>query len=228
MAFYMDEEQAWKCRKHPSKRRRTGICPKCLHERLVTLCPNCATALPCACCPPPADSSSSSISSSSSSSTAFSLFSFSRGGSRHDFGTAKSNDLDVDPALRKSRSVAISFLRSRSRYVGNGNGNGNGNGVCEIEVAANGNKLLPPKVSRSKGNFWSIFTVNRSKKRDVHAEGAEDVDESPNPAMMRSRSVAVGAGNGIGPASSKQKGWYFPSPINAFRHSKTPRSVTVT
>nr|GMD81138.1 Nuclear pore complex protein like [Ipomoea batatas] len=42
MAFYMEEEEVWKCPKHPSKRRRNGICPVCLKDRLVTLCPDCA------------------------------------------------------------------------------------------------------------------------------------------------------------------------------------------
>ncbi|KAK1436321.1 hypothetical protein QVD17_02100 [Tagetes erecta] len=216
MAFYMDEEQVWKCPKHPSKRRKTGICPKCLRDRLVTLCPNCASDRPCDCSPAPADSSTSS----STSSASFSLFSFSRGGSRRDFGTG---NVESDPTLRKSRSVAVSFLRSRSKHVG----------ACEM--VAESNKPPLPKVSRSKINFWSVFTVNKSKKCDEHVDGIdEDLNKKDdltnvvddNSMMMRSRSVAVGTGNGFAPA--KQKGWYFPSPIKAFRHSKPPRSVTVS
>ncbi|XP_047306677.1 uncharacterized protein LOC124910100 [Impatiens glandulifera] len=49
MSFYPDEEEFWKCPKHPSKRRRTGICHVCLRDRLITLCPNCAHRRPCAC-----------------------------------------------------------------------------------------------------------------------------------------------------------------------------------
>ncbi|CAA0841858.1 Unknown protein [Striga hermonthica] len=57
MACY-PEEEVWKCPKHPSKRRRNGICPVCLRDRLVTLCPHCATARPCACADRVAASSS--------------------------------------------------------------------------------------------------------------------------------------------------------------------------
>ncbi|XP_076902780.1 uncharacterized protein LOC143557632 [Bidens hawaiensis] len=238
MAFYMDEEQAFKCHKHSSRRRKTGICPKCLRDRLLTLCPECANTRPCTCSPIPTDTSPSS----SSSPAPFSLFSFSRGGSRHVTGTTNCsgdacplpNHHEGDPSLRKSRSVAISFLRSRSRHVGNvGCDNNNNN-----------NNPLPPKVSRSKINFWSMFS--KSKRSDiVHDDGVvedmniksddmmvvDDDDDNNNnnsSMMMRSRSVAVGAGNRLAPVISKQRGWYFPSPINAFRHSKSPLSVTVT
>uniref|UniRef100_A0A803LU12 Uncharacterized protein n=1 Tax=Chenopodium quinoa TaxID=63459 RepID=A0A803LU12_CHEQI len=40
MAFYAEEEEVWKCSLHPSKRRRTGVCPSCLKERLSALCPD--------------------------------------------------------------------------------------------------------------------------------------------------------------------------------------------
>ncbi|KAL3619473.1 hypothetical protein CASFOL_037043 [Castilleja foliolosa] len=88
MACYVEEE-VWKCPKHPSKRRRNGICPVCLRDRLDSLCPHCANVRPCACV---ASTSSSSSSSSS----------FSRG----------------EPSFHRSRSVAIPFLRSRSNNNG--------------------------------------------------------------------------------------------------------------
>ncbi|MFS8004106.1 putative protein OCTOPUS [Helianthus anomalus] len=220
MAFYMDESQLYKCSKHPSRRRVSGICAKCLRERLVTLCPDCATARPCHCSPAPADSSSSS----STSSASFSLFSFSRGGSRRDSGSVTGGS---DPTLRKSRSVAVSFLRSRSRHAGTGTGTGIG------DCLTDNNNVMLPKVSRSKINFWSVFTVNKSKKCELHVDDT-GVDEelnkcvdnnnnnnsNNNSVMMRSRSVAVGGGNGFTPASVKQKGW--------FRYSKPPRSVAVS
>ncbi|PPD67291.1 hypothetical protein GOBAR_DD35838 [Gossypium barbadense] len=48
MAFYVDEEEVWKCPKHPSKRRRSGVCPFCLRDKLASLCPDCAHYRPCA------------------------------------------------------------------------------------------------------------------------------------------------------------------------------------
>ncbi|CAH1451285.1 unnamed protein product [Lactuca virosa] len=236
MALYVDEAEVWKCPKHPSRRRKSGICPKCLRERLVTLCPECATALPCSSCPPPVDSSSSS----SSSSNSFSLFAFSRGGSRRDYAppcTANadavrlSNNLETEPSLRKSRSVAVPFLRSRSRFVG---GPVAGCESRDAEIAPENNKALP-KVSRSKINFWSVFTTNKSKKCDVHGEGMEDESNKfhDSPAvddfsmMKRSRSVAVGASSAFGPSPSKRKGWYFPSPVKGILNSKPPKSVAV-
>uniref|UniRef100_A0A7N0UX00 Uncharacterized protein n=1 Tax=Kalanchoe fedtschenkoi TaxID=63787 RepID=A0A7N0UX00_KALFE len=52
---YVDEEVVWKCRIHPSKRRRHGVCALCLRDKLISLCPNCASVRPCACPEPPAE-----------------------------------------------------------------------------------------------------------------------------------------------------------------------------
>ncbi|KAI3494812.1 hypothetical protein L1887_40424 [Cichorium endivia] len=226
MAFYLDEDEVWKCPKHPSKRRRSGICPTCLRERLVTLCPECANTRPCACCPAPTDSTSSSSSSSSS----FSIFQFSRGGSLRDgfmpsAGTGEvgrvSNLIDSEPAFRKSRSLAIPFLRSRSKYVG---------GRFDQQFVEEDKKPMP-RVSRSKINFWSVFKVNKTKKCDVHGGGLDDESNKSDISvatedysrMARSRSVAVGAGHGFSPVAAKRRGWYFPSPMKAFRQSKTSK-----
>lgn len=51
----------WRCRKHPAP-PCGGVCPYCLRDRLLRLCPECAHARPCPCA-----ASSSSPSSSSSS-----------------------------------------------------------------------------------------------------------------------------------------------------------------
>lgn len=49
MAYSYVEEEAWKCPKHPSKKRRTttGVCSICLRDRLSKLCPHCANVRPC-------------------------------------------------------------------------------------------------------------------------------------------------------------------------------------
>lgn len=99
MAFYADEEDAWKCPKHPSKRRRSGICHVCLRERLSSLCPDCAAVRPCFCCATPSSSSSSG------------------GDAVGSFGRLSSL-IESEPSFCRSRSVAIPFLRSSSRFVG--------------------------------------------------------------------------------------------------------------
>ncbi|KAI8522297.1 hypothetical protein RHMOL_RhmolUnG0005100 [Rhododendron molle] len=207
MAFYADEEEVWKCPKHPSKRRRTGICPTCLKDRLGTLCPDCATVRPCSCCPAAATASSSSSSSSSS----FSLFS--AFGSRRESSTGAlgsvgrvSNLIDSEPAFRRSRSVAIPFLRSRF-----------------------------PDRSESenprKSSFWSVFKTHRGRKCEYEGEDGElkrngeaEVEDNNylRRMMRRSRSVASGIG-GVGSSASRKgiRGWHFPSPMGVFRHSKS-------
>ncbi|KAJ1280435.1 hypothetical protein BS78_04G232300 [Paspalum vaginatum] len=54
----------WRCRKHPAAARSGGgVCPYCLRDRLLRLCPNCARVRPCPCaasCASPSSSSSAS------------------------------------------------------------------------------------------------------------------------------------------------------------------------
>lgn len=90
----MDKEEEWKCRSHPFSRHRTGICPLCLRNRLVDLCPNCASLLPCLTCPVPYSSTSTHIVSTAS----------------------LRNLIDNEPSFKRSTSLAISILRSTSRF----------------------------------------------------------------------------------------------------------------
>ncbi|XP_065878208.1 uncharacterized protein [Euphorbia lathyris] len=207
MALYIDEEEAWKCLKHPSKRRRTGICHVCLRDRLSSLCPDCANVRPCACC----------TSSSSSSSSSISRFSTAADSSAAGIGAVGrvSNLIEIEPAFRRSRSLAIPFLRSKPA----------GEHDCSIHKES-------PKTASS---FWSRLksssgSVNKSKREDVERnssveEQAEDVkkknEEERRRMMRKSRSVAVTSHSGgmVDVKSSKGKGWYFPSPIKAFKQS---------
>ncbi|WOG90104.1 hypothetical protein DCAR_0209345 [Daucus carota subsp. sativus] len=231
----MDEEEIWKCTTHPSKRRRTGICPICLRDRLNTLCPNCAHVRPCECCPLAAAAASSSSASSSSSS--FSLFS--------------STSTSGEPSMRRSRSLAIPFLRSRSKYAPN---------LEFIDQKppppppsqppvkapdqslplplppppANDQKPpLPGKSGKSKtASLLSMFKTNKSKKLGeiIEKEKEEELNKTSSDfawMMRRSRSVAVPKSLNSRAAESdsagKTRGWHFPSPMNAFRQSKASK-----
>ncbi|KAK1368197.1 Chromatin remodeling 31 [Heracleum sosnowskyi] len=207
MACLLDEEEIFKCPTHPSKRRRTGICPTCLRDRLKTLCPNCANTRPCECCP--ADTSAS-----TSSSSTFSFFSSVPSG-------------DTQPTMRKSRSLAIPFLRSRSKYAPN------------LEFTAEKpplptaptNKNIPAAGSggSSRGKSTSLLSMFKKSKKvreEVEKEKEEDSSKKSNDFMLmmkRSRSVSVAFGSRAGESkAAKTRGWHFPSP---FRHSSKTAKV---
>ncbi|XP_016651028.1 PREDICTED: uncharacterized protein LOC103336887 [Prunus mume] len=185
-AVYVDEEEVWKCPKHPSKRRKSGICPVCLRERLVILCPECANVRPCGCCATATTSSSSS----SSSSSRFT-------------GTVPigGDPLPAGGGRTKTPSFWSSMFRSSQRSK---------------RSEANGEHETTPE-----------------KKVVGEIEEVEDADAAMRRNMMRkSRSVAVpmmssnsGAAAGERPPA-KGRGWYFPSPIKAFRHSKISKIVS--
>ncbi|KAJ6933144.1 hypothetical protein NC651_008535 [Populus alba x Populus x berolinensis] len=134
MALYVDEEEIWKCPKHPFKRRRTGICHVCLRERLSSLCPDCANARPCACYATTASSSSGYSPPSSS---------FHRFSSAAGVGSVGrvSNLIGSEPSFRRSRSVAVPFLRSKP----------------SADQSYNSHK--------TSSSFWSLFKVNEDEER---------------------------------------------------------------
>ncbi|XP_027361030.1 uncharacterized protein LOC113869087 [Abrus precatorius] len=217
MALYLDEEEVWKCPKHPSKRRRSGICPICLRDRLVTLCPDCANVRPCSCY-------ATSSSSSSSSSSSFSRFSVA-GDGVGSVGRVYTL-IEREPELRRSRSMAIPFLRSRSRFSG-----------AERDLDRDSARDSPAlNGSRSARSFWSMFKPQRSNRggapeqeweaKKVLAE-ERDGDVNRKPVMTRSKSVAVKAVSGDGELRprTKGRGWFFPSPMKAFRQSKVSKVV---
>ncbi|KAM7254254.1 hypothetical protein ACFE04_031936 [Oxalis oulophora] len=194
----MDEEEVWKCPKHPSKRRRTGICPTCLKEKLAILCPDCAHLRPCACITTTATTSSSS----SSSSTSFARFSVSGAGEHK-----VSNLIDSEPAFRRSRSVAIAFplfLRSSRRD----------HNSDEATKTSSFWSMLTPKRKSKKSES--------NCNNDTCTLGSYDDDRERIKMMSKSRSVAVTSSFGLSDVkqtSSKSKAWYFPSPMKVFRQS---------
>ncbi|XVF51989.1 hypothetical protein PTKIN_Ptkin04bG0229000 [Pterospermum kingtungense] len=210
MAFYVDEEEVWKCPKHPSKRRRSGICPVCLRDKLASLCPDCAHARPCAC---------SANSRSSSSSSSASRFSTSAAGDVSGVGAVGrvSSLIESEPSFRRSRSLAIPFLRTKPESLSEKN-----------DLA--GNKSKTP-------SFWSIFSSSNNKSKRFESEGHQregekdriSAEEERKRMMKKSRSVAVTSHSGIRDSksspSSKGKGWYFPSPMKVFRQTRVSKLV---
>ncbi|KDP30037.1 hypothetical protein JCGZ_18613 [Jatropha curcas] len=212
MALYIDEEDVWKCPKHPTKRRRTGICHVCLRERLSSLCPDCANVRPCSCC-------AATTSTSSSSSSSFSRFSAAAASESYASGIGTvgrvSNLIESEPSFRRSRSLAVPFLRSSKPSIDHD--------------CSNHSKDSPKTTSP----FWSLFkstgsSGNRSNRGDVERQNVLEQQESKKNEeerrrmMRKSRSVAVAVTSdsvGADIKPSKGKGWYFPSPIKAFKQS---------
>ncbi|KAI9111565.1 hypothetical protein K1719_017255 [Acacia pycnantha] len=206
MGFYLEEGELWKCPKHPSKRRRTGICPTCLRDRLATLCPHCATVRPCSC----SAVTTSSSPSSSSTSSSVSRISLAR---------------EAVGGLKRSRSVAIPFLRSRSRFnVGDG----------ELDRDGTAAKDFPGLTrSRSTRWFWSMFKPLKSNRSGVQEQNCQSdlveddgrIVDGKAATLMKSRSVAVTGGGGEIRGAKKRRGWNFPSPMKAFRQSNRTSKI---
>ncbi|KAK8692908.1 hypothetical protein V6N13_070511 [Hibiscus sabdariffa] len=202
MAFYVDEEEVWKCPKHPSKRRRSGICPFCLREKLASLCPDCAHGRPCSCS---ANSCSSSI-------YRFSTAAAEDTSGVRSFDSGGVSDLaGREPPFRRSRSLVIPFLHSKSERLSE-----------KYDLA--GNKSRTP-------SFWSMFKASNKCKRQESEDHQRETERARVAAeverarmMTKSRSVLVTSHSGIGAskpsASTKAKSWYFPSPMKVFRQTR--------
>ncbi|KAJ6705960.1 hypothetical protein OIU79_010591 [Salix purpurea] len=206
MALYVDEEEIWKCPKHPFKRRRTGICHVCLRERLSSLCPDCANPRPCACYATAAFSSSGSSSLSSSShrlSSAAGVGSVGR----------VSNLIDREPAFRRSRSLAVPFLRSKPSADQNYNSHKTLSSFWSLFKGGHGNRSTAEGVDRRH--------VVILKEEDESARKVNE-DQERRKMMRKSRSVAVTSDSRgsdvMRPTSKGGKGW-FPSPIKIFKQS---------
>ncbi|KAJ0235544.1 Uncharacterized protein HA466_0263610 [Hirschfeldia incana] len=189
----MDEDGFSQCPRHFSKRGFIGVCPFCLHERLSSLCPDCANDLPCSC------SSRAAVcfspSSSSSSSSSFSLFAgditFNFSGSGSVCRVASL--IECEPAFRRSKSMAVP--------------------IKPDTVVDSGSGFEPGRVrSRKTLSFWRMLMGNRGG----------DTMTKPAAIMRKSRSVAIVGDVNYPPAmaTGKLKGWSFPSPSKVFRQSK--------
>lgn len=202
MAAYLDEEEIWKCTMHPSKRRRRGVCPNCLKDRLASLCSDCATARPCSC------SSASSAAVSSSSSSSFSRLS--RVGS---VGRVF-NLIDSDSVLRRSRSLTIPIFRSKPENCSERNEfNGNGKRLSFWSVFKR--KRRSDGEERDQGAESKIAEEERRRMMTKSRSVAVGVTSELDGGGMKSKSAAV-----------KGRNWYFPSPIKAFRQSRISKLVS--
>ncbi|XP_057799098.1 uncharacterized protein LOC131014931 [Salvia miltiorrhiza] len=176
-AYRVEEEQLWKCPKHPSKRRRHGVCPTCLRDRLISLCPNCGNVRPCPC---NASAALSSASSSSSSSCTAAEPSFARSRS-----LAIPFFLRSNPSRVHTASFLSVFRRAKSKKGGDARkreGDGDGDGDEKHDVSNNRIEDFARMISRSrsvgvgtaargcdgspssgKGKFWNLKAFRSSK-----------------------------------------------------------------
>ncbi|KAL0913380.1 hypothetical protein M5K25_016838 [Dendrobium thyrsiflorum] len=183
-AYLFDEERLWKCQKHPLKNRH-GVCPNCLRDRLLLLCPDCAHLRPCACLP----SSSSSFSSISSLDPPRSSF-----GAVGRIGSL----IDGEPAFRRSRSAAFTFIRPRSE-------------VADEEVRL--------RVRRWAA-FWPFSKAAIRRVDEVMAP--EKFVRSSSVAVTSCQDFRGGQ---RGEGRNKGWNWLFPSPTKVFRHRKSAKVV---
>ncbi|RRT33653.1 hypothetical protein B296_00053849 [Ensete ventricosum] len=205
------DEDGWKCRKQHAQ-PLYGVCPACLRDRLLRLCPDCANVRPCGCFP----SYSSSSSSSSSLSSADLARSGGVGGGGEERGGVGigvvgpvSRLMEREPAFRRSRSVGLQLLRTRS---------------VASTASEVGNVAQPsPPSGGSKGwaTFWPFSW----------ALGGRASAETAREKLYRSTSVALGrspdasGGRKVGRGKGSRR-WHFPSPMKVFRrHKSTTRAV---
>ncbi|XP_042491297.1 uncharacterized protein LOC122071088 [Macadamia integrifolia] len=138
-----------------------GVCPLCLKDSLLKLCPNCANVRPCACC-------TSSFSSSSS-------FSHSSSINNPKFGPGigavgrVSNLIDSEPAFQCSKSNNFNFIRWR---------------------LSNKDAVAPaPDLSRGRSSLWSVFKSSRKTKKSE--EEKEEKPQPEQVKMRRAKSVGI-------------------------------------
>ncbi|MCD9642013.1 hypothetical protein HAX54_028600 [Datura stramonium] len=202
MAYYIEEE-AWKCPKHPSKKRRTtttGVCSICLRDRLSKLCPHCANVRPCSSnCPASAAAASTKWSSSSS------------------------GKIGGEPAFCRSKSVGVPFLKSRNK---------NSSSRRNQPDSEKSNKTASfwwVFKSRKSGKENEKLESKANGGNDKYCSDTRIKEFSMT--VMRSRSVnvamtSVSGGNDVSYSPEKLKGWYLVSPMKVFRQSsKAPKLV---
>ncbi|CAD5170791.1 unnamed protein product [Musa acuminata subsp. malaccensis] len=189
-----EAEAGWKCWKHPVQ-TSYGVCPACLHDRLLRLCPDCANVRPCGCFPSPSSSASS-----SSLSSAELLDSGAAVGA---VGLV-SILVDSEPAFRRSRSVGFPLPRSRSAAVPDVDS------VAPLPRARQGRKGWAP--------FWPFLREARRKE-------SSEAEMYRSRSVAAERSEAPAGGREKEGKAKGGRWWHFPSPMRVFRHWKSATKV---
>ncbi|RWV97782.1 hypothetical protein GW17_00039407 [Ensete ventricosum] len=195
----VEDEAGWKCWKHPLQ-PHYGVCPACLRDRLLRLCPDCASVRPCGCFPSP--SSSTSSSSPSSAELAGS------GGVGRGTGVGSvgpmSRLIDSEPSFRRSRSVGFPLLRSTS-----------------VSAPPVDDVAAPPR-SRGSGKSWAPFLLFSKTARKKDSVGSE-LYRSRSVAAGQAQSAGCG-GEEEGKVKRGRR-WHFPSPMKVLRNWKSATKV---
>ncbi|ESQ52132.1 hypothetical protein EUTSA_v10017262mg [Eutrema salsugineum] len=153
-----------KCSRHDLSKRRFvcggGVCPFCLHERLSSLCPDCAHDLPCSCTP------RASVSAGEGDVPFAGIGSVGR----------VANLIECEPAFRRSMSMAVPFLWSAKPEPVSETGSdlqpGRGRSLWRLFRGNRG-------VTKPKDD-----TIMR-KSRSVAVSDAEEVLFSPTPVTSK-------------------------------------------
>ncbi|URE00090.1 hypothetical protein MUK42_21418 [Musa troglodytarum] len=150
-----EAEAGWKCWKHPVQ-TSYGVCPGCLRDRLLRLCPDCANVRPCGCFPSPSSSASSSSLSSAE---------LPESGAAVGAVGLLSILVDSEPTFGRSRSVGFPLPRSRSAAVPDAAS------VAGLPRARQGRKGRAPFLRAARREESSEAELYRS--RSVAAERSE-------------------------------------------------------
>ncbi|XP_058086202.1 uncharacterized protein LOC131233496 [Magnolia sinica] len=189
------EEEYGKCRKHPSQ-SRIGVCPICLKNRLILLCPHCANVRPCVCYHSPDFPSTSTSSSSSLSSTDAVIGAVGR----------MSFLIDSEPAFRRTRSAAFPFLRQKS------------GGKID------GFRRHPPETRSWSSSFASLLSFLRVEKKKKKADEEKTTTVKQLRRSRSVGFSCYSDSDEISGRDARLRGWgWLPSPIKVFRQPKTSK-----
>ncbi|XP_065003179.1 uncharacterized protein LOC135635778 [Musa acuminata AAA Group] len=195
----VEDEAGWKCWKHPLQ-PHYGVCPACLRDRLLRLCPDCASVRPCGCFPSPSSSASSS---SPSSAELAGPGGVGRGTGVGAVGPM-SRLIDSEPSFRRSQSVGFPLHRSTS-----------------VSAPPVDDVAAAPR-SRGSGKGWAPFLLFSKAARKKDSAGSELYRSR---SVAAGRAQAAGCGDEEEGKGKGGRRWYFPSPMKVLRHWKSATKV---